>query len=107
VHIGARARAMEQQIYTAVAQTVEEALWSPTVDINYGYTACYASPDGSFQDEGILAQAPAQQPGWLIHTLNYAENKRIRTEGQVFNFKDSSRLTIQCDNLQVETVKMY
>ncbi|MCC6703139.1 MAG: hypothetical protein IT221_16530 [Fluviicola sp.] len=60
VHIGARARAMEQQIYVGVAQTIGNAEWSLAVDINYGFAENYASP-----------------------------NKNQPEEGQVFNFKDA------------------
>lgn len=106
VHIGARARAMEQQCYTGVSQTVGDALWSPAVDINYGYTAVYSSPDGDFQDEGILARADAQTPGWLIHTLDLSQNEAIREAGQVLNFKHSQRLEMGDGNSRVERVAM-
>lgn len=104
VHIGARARAMEQQIYTGVAQTINEALWSPAVDINYGYTAFYSSPDGDFDDEGILARSQAQQAGWLIETLDLSRNKEIRENGQVLNFKHSQRQEIREGNCLVEVI---
>lgn len=106
VHIGARARAMEQQIYTGVSQTVRNALWSPAVDINYGYTAIYSSPDGDFQDEGILALEEAQNAGWLIHTLDLSKNEEIRKNGQVLNFKHSQILEIQDRKSRVEVVVM-
>lgn len=106
VHIGARARAMEQQLYTGVAQTIDEALWSPAVDINYGYTAFYASPDGDFNDEGILATEKAQTSGWLIRTLDLSKNKEIRENGQVLNFKHSRKLEIRDESCFVEVVLM-
>ncbi len=106
VHIGARARAMEQQIYTGVSHTVGEALWSPAVDINYGYTAIYSSPDGDFQDEGILALTEAQNPGWLIHTLDLSKNEEIRENGQVLNFKHSQSQEIGDGKSSVEVIVM-
>lgn len=106
VHIGARARAMEQQLFTAVSQTIGEALWSPAVDLNYGYTAVYSSPDGDFDDEGILAKEQAQTSGWLIHTLDLSKNAAIRENGQVLNFKHSQRLEITAGNNQVELVSL-
>ncbi len=60
VHIGARARAMEQQIYVGVAQTIGNSEWLPAVDINYGFKGIYASPD-----------------------------KNRHKEDQVFNYKDA------------------
>lgn len=106
VHIGARARAMEQQLYTGVAQTIGDALWSPAVDINYGYTAFYSSPDGDFDDEGILAKEEAQQAGWLIQKIDLSQNETIRTEGQVLNYKNSQRLQIQDRICKVEVVNL-
>jgi len=106
VHIGARARAMEQQIYTGVAQTINEALWSPAVDVNYGYTAFYSSPDGDFNDEGILAKETAQQACWLIQTLDLSRNKKIRENGQVLNFKHSQKLEIRDGACFVEMVSL-
>lgn len=106
VHIGARARAMEQQIYTGVAQTIDEALWSPAVDINYGYTAFYSSPDGDFNDEGILAKEHPQTSGWLIQTLDLSKNKEIRENGQVLNFKHSQRQEIADGTCFVEVISM-
>lgn len=105
VHIGARARAMEQQIYVGVSQTVENAMWSPAVDVNYGYAAVYSSPDGDFNDEGILAIQPAQQKGWLIADLQIEKNDRIRTSGQVLNYKWSSTIEMN-SGLKVEVVKL-
>lgn len=106
VHIGARARALEQQIYTGVSQTIDDALWSPAVDINFGYTAMYASPDGDFPEDGIINQAPSQTAGWLIQTVDLSKNKHIRTEGQVLNYKDSQRSTLAADNLRVAIIKI-
>ena len=87
VHIGARARAMEQQIYVGVSQTIGNSEWSPAVDINYGYTAVYSSPDGDFSDEGIEAIEEEQTEGWLITKLDTERNKEIRENGQVFNYR--------------------
>jgi predicted amidohydrolase len=89
VHIGARARALEQQIWTAVSQTVGNAPWSPAVDINYGYGGIYSSPDHGLPEEGILAESPRQEPGWLIRTPDLSLNEAARRSGQVFNYKDS------------------
>ena len=106
VHIGARARAMEQQLFTGVSQTIGEALWSPAVDINYGYTAVYTSPDGDFDNEGILAKEKAQTSGWLIETLDLSKNAEIRANGQVLNFKHSQKQEIRDGSCFVEVVSM-
>jgi predicted amidohydrolase len=88
VHIGARARAMEQQLYVGVSQTCNNALWSPAVDINYGYGAVYSTPDALFPETGILAEGVHQQEGWVFQTLDLSKVSAIRSEGQVLNFRD-------------------
>lgn len=106
VHIGARARAMEQQLYTGVSQTIGDAPWSPAVDINYGYTTFYSSPDGDFDDEGIISKAKAQQSGWLVQTLDLSKNEAIRKDGQVLNFKHSQRQEIREGACLVEVISL-
>lgn len=93
-HVGARARALENQAYTVVSQTVGNALWSPAVDVNYGYAAYYTTPDKNMPEEGILATMPAQQEGWLIQKLDFSLIEEVRRDGHVFNFKDQSRVKI-------------
>ena len=91
VHIGARARALEAQAYTVVSQTIGDAPWSPAVDINYGYTAVYCTPDGDMPEEGILKTMTPQTEGWLIQALDFTSIENVRNDGQVFNFKDHQR----------------
>lgn len=95
VHVGARARALENQCYVAVSQTIGDAPWSPAVDINYGYAALYATPDKGFPEEGIVATKAAQQPGWLVQELDFEKIRAVRADGQVFNFKDQARIRYQ------------
>ncbi|MFN8344570.1 MAG: carbon-nitrogen hydrolase family protein [Spirosomataceae bacterium] len=94
VHVGARARALENQAYTVVSQTVGHAPWSPAVDINYGYAGFYCTPDKNLPEEGIIATMPPQQEGWLIETLDFDKIDTVRKDGQVFNFKDHQRLQV-------------
>lgn len=91
VHIGARARALESQAYTVVSQTIGDAPWSPAVDINYGYTAFYCTPDLHLPEEGIIKAMPPQTKGWLIQELDFTDIESVRTGGQVFNYKDHQR----------------
>lgn len=92
VHIGARARALENQTYTVVSQTVGNASWSPAVDINYGYAGFYCTPDKNLPEEGILTTMTPQKEGWLMETLDFSKIETVRNDGQVFNFKDHQRL---------------
>jgi predicted amidohydrolase len=92
VHVGARARALENQCYTVVSPLVGDAPWSPAVDVNYGYAAVYSSPDFGLPEEGIVAVSQAQQPGWLHVKLDLLLLKKVRRDGQVLNFRDNQRL---------------
>ncbi|MCE6993027.1 carbon-nitrogen hydrolase family protein [Dyadobacter sp. CY323] len=92
VHIGTRARALENQAYTVVSQTVGNAEWSPAVDINYGYAAFYSTPDKDMPDDGIISTMQPQNEGWLIQELDFSKIETVRHDGQVFNFRDHSRL---------------
>lgn len=107
VHIGARARAMEQQCFVGVSQTTGHALWSPAVDINYGYTACYATPDLHFQDEGIQALGKHQEVGWLFHTVDLNLVQDIRQNGQVLNFKHAQRQNISLTDVALEICSLH
>ncbi len=102
VHVGARARAMEQQCFVGVAQTTGEALWSPAVDINYGYSAVYATPDIHFNAEGIEAIGKHQQTGWLYHTIDLKLIADVREKGQVLNFKQAQGQNISVAGIQLQ-----
>ena len=102
VHVGARARAMENQLFTAVSQTIGDALWSPAVDINYGYAAVYSTPDLGLPEEGIVSIAKPQDPLWLVTTVDTSLSKTVREEGAVFNFKDLLRIDCLLDGKSIE-----
>ena len=106
VHIGARARALENQIYTAVAQTVGNALWSPAVDINYGYAAFYATPDKNLPEEGIISLGETQKPTWHYQTLDFELVDQVRADGQVFNFRDQQGIATKLLYHKVEIKKV-
>lgn len=92
VHVGARARALENQCYVAVSQLVGEAPWSTAIDINYGYAALYSPPDMGLPEEGILGIFPPNACGWLVEDLDFSLLEAVRKTGQVLNFKDHQRL---------------
>jgi predicted amidohydrolase len=105
VHIGARARAMENQAYVVVSQTVGNALWSPAVDINYGFAAFYTTPDKDMPEEGIIGTSAPQQEGWLIEELDFSKINTVRETGQVFNFTDHQQLHFGLKNEEVNIVR--
>lgn len=88
VHVGARARALENQIYVALAPTVGEAPWSPAVDENHGWAAVYATPDRGFPDDGVLARGELDQPGWITAELDFDRLRAARDTAQVFTRRD-------------------
>ena len=88
VHVGARARALENQIYVALAPTVGEAPWSPAVDENHGWAAVYATPDRGFPDDGVLAKGALDRPGWITADLDFERLAAARETAQVFTRRD-------------------
>jgi predicted amidohydrolase len=95
VHVGARARALENQCYTVVSQTVGEAAWSPIVDQNFGFGAVYSAPDVGFPEEGVVAMHPRNQAGWLCKVLDLSLLEHVRRDGQVLNFRDNQTIQMQ------------
>lgn len=94
VQVGARARALENQSYVLVSQTIGNAEWSPTVDVNYGFAAAYSTPDKNLPEEGIIASGSPQKEEWLITELDFEKIEQVRADGQVFNFKDLQNIRI-------------
>lgn len=92
VHVGARARALENQCYTVVSPLVGEAPWLPAVDVNYGHATAYSSPDTGLPEEGVVATMPANQPGWLQVHLDLKALETVRSDGQVLNYRDHQQL---------------
>lgn len=87
VHIGARARALENQFYVAVSQTIGDAAWSIATDLNIGFAAVYSTPDLNFTDDGTVAKGVLNRPGWLQTSIVLDEIKKVREKGSVFNFQ--------------------
>lgn len=105
VHVGARARALENQCYVAVAQTIGDAPWSPAVDINYGQAAVYATPDKGLPEEGIVALMQPQKPGWLVQEIDFEKIRNVRSDGQVFNFRDNQAINYRLGETAIQVVK--
>ena len=91
VHVGARARALENQIYVVVSQTIGNAPWSIAVDINNGKAAFYSTCDHLFPHNGTLKIGELNQVGWIIQELDFSLIDEIRKNGQVFNFQDIAK----------------
>lgn len=102
VHIGARARALENQCYVVVSQTVGNAEWSPAVDINYGYAGIYSTPDLGFPDDGIIKIGDAQDEMWLFAELEIEKMHEVRKNGSVLNFKSNAEIKSSFVDTEIE-----
>lgn len=106
IHIGARARAMEQQMYVVVSQLVSNAEWTTLLNNNFGYAAIYTPPDIAFPDDGILRIGTAQTRGWLVQDLDFSNIKSVRQNGQTLNFKDHRTIEMQLKNNAITVKKI-
>lgn len=88
VRIGARARAMENQLYAAVAPTVGDLSGSAALDENRGWAGVYGPVDQGFPQGGVIAEAAS---GWVAAALDRAALERVREDGAVRNFRDFPR----------------
>ena len=85
VHVGCRARALENPFYVACAVTAGEAAWSPALDINTGTAGIYAPIDRGFPGDGIVALA---ENGWAIADLDLDVFDANAQRAQVANARD-------------------
>lgn len=86
VHTGAKARALENQFYVAVSQTVGNAPWSEAIDINTGRAALYSTCDMGFPEDGVIAAGELQKPGWVYADCDTELCEGARKNGSVLNF---------------------
>jgi predicted amidohydrolase len=76
VRLSARARALENQCYVAMAPTVGYAPSLATLD------------DRGFPDDGVIARGALDQAAWLFADLDSTRLDAVRGDGAVFNFRD-------------------
>jgi predicted amidohydrolase len=96
VHVGARARALENQLFVVVAQTVGDVDYSEAIDRNTGMAAVYSTCDLGFPDDGIITQGKLNQPGWVFMEIDPDLIEQVRSKGNVLNFKKMKGL---CPNM--------
>ena len=85
VRIAARARAMENQCFVAVAPTVGAAPWSAALDANTGQAGIYGPVDRGFAASGIVAEGAMDAAEWLFADLDPAALAAVRQDGAVRN----------------------
>jgi predicted amidohydrolase len=96
VRLSARARALENQCFVAIATTVGDAPWLASSDENHGYAAVYGPVDRGFPEDGVLARGPMDTPGWLYADLDPGRLDAVRQDGAVFNHRDYPSSTAPC-----------
>jgi predicted amidohydrolase len=85
VRLSARARAMENQCFTALAPTVGEAPWLGALDTNTGRAGVYGPVDRGFAADGVVAEGAYGAPGWLYADLDPLLLAQVREDGAVRN----------------------
>lgn len=88
VKISARARALENQCYTAVAPTTGIAPWSASVDENRGYACVFGPIDRGFPEDGVLARGALDAPELVFATIDPARLATTRADPAVRNRTD-------------------
>ena len=88
VCLSARARAVENQCFVAMATTVGDAPFIASMDCGHGHAAVFGPPDRGFPDDGVVARGPMDTQGWLYTTLDPARIAAVRRDGAVLNHRD-------------------
>lgn len=88
VHTGAKARALENQCYVVVSQTVGEAGWTPSVELSKGHGAIYCPSDIGFPETGVIAEGEADKAQWVFADLDLDALTEVRAHGTVLNHRD-------------------
>ncbi len=91
VRLSARARALENQCFVAVAPTVGMAPGLATLDENYGTAAVFGPVDRGFAEDGVVAAGVPDAPGWVFAELDPARLDAVRADGAVRNHRDWPR----------------
>jgi predicted amidohydrolase len=88
VGLSARARALENQCFVAVAPTVGDAPSLATLDENHGFAAVFGPVDRGFPADGVIARGEMDAPGWVFADLDFHRLEAVRQDGAVRNFRD-------------------
>ena len=88
VRLAARACALSNQCYVAVATTVGDAPWLASLDTNHGYAAVFGPVDTGFPDDGVITRGGMDEAGWLYVDLDPAPLMDVRERGAVRNHHD-------------------
>ena len=96
VRLSARARAIENQCFVAIAPTVGDAPWLASMDANHGYAAVFGPVDTGFPDDGVIARGTMDEAGWLHAELDPVRIATVRCNGAVLNHRDQPDAVPAC-----------
>ncbi|CAH2598624.1 Carbon-nitrogen hydrolase family protein [Rhodovastum atsumiense] len=88
VRLSARARALENQCFVAIAPTVGVAPHLATLDVNRGFAAVYGPVDRGFPEDGVIIEGEPDAGQFVFATLDPARLEAVRTDGGVRNHRD-------------------
>ena len=88
VRLSARARAVENQCYTAVVPLIGTAAWSGSIDVNIGHAALFTPCDIGFPDDGVAAAGALNEPALVFASVDFAAIDAVRGQGAVLNHRD-------------------
>lgn len=106
VQIGAKARALENQIYVGVSQTVGNANWSLAVDINTGRSAMFVPCDFSFPNNGVVKMGTLNKSQLVSTEIDLSKIRGVRNRGQVENFYLNSEYPWLTPSKNIPLLKM-
>lgn len=83
VRLAARARALEGQCVTVLAQTVGAVPGCDMIDENTGAAGVFGPPDAPYPQTGIIAAGLLNRPGWVIADVDPVAIAETRDRGRV------------------------
>ncbi|AFZ66740.1 carbon-nitrogen hydrolase family protein [Deinococcus peraridilitoris] len=90
VEIGSRARALENQMYTAQSPLIGTAPWNEVIDVNTGAAGVYGPIDHGFSPggDGVVVKGPLNVATWVYADLDLARLREVRENGHTINARD-------------------
>jgi predicted amidohydrolase len=87
----AQARAIENQVYVAIAGTVGNLPFVENMDIQYGQSGIFTPSDFSFSRDAVAAECTPNIETIVLHDVDLDLLERMRRGGSVTNWKDRRR----------------
>ncbi|HJP68580.1 MAG TPA: carbon-nitrogen hydrolase family protein [Sphingomicrobium sp.] len=88
VRVGARARALENQMYVVQSPAIGNANWLAEFDRLVGFAGIYGPPDLGPRENGVVAQGAREQAEWIYGDVDLAAIDRIRGGAGIANVSE-------------------